>query len=258
MPASSSPHNIQALLFDVFGTVVDWHGHISSELSEKARGSQYPDEDWSTFATEWRAGYKRLTKLGAETGNGPKTVDEMHQILLDEMLESPRWSHLRNIWNASDRRHLVLAWHRLPPWHDSVPALNALKQRAIIATLSNGNTRLLIDMAKNANLPWDAVFSSQLFDSYKPNPKVYQGAVNLLDLPTENVALVAAHIYDCAAAKAAGLQAIYVRRPTEDHSVDSYIINNAVQSGQADYIVDDFWGIVSLLTENEATQSYTT
>lgn len=104
--------------------------------------------------------------------------------------------------------------------------------------------------AKRANLPWDAVFSGQLFDSYKPDPKVYRGAVDLLSLSPENVALVAAHTYDCAAAKKAGLKAIYVRRPTEDLNVSPDDIANAIESGQVDAVVDDFWGVVKLIDDN--------
>jgi len=164
------------------------------------------------------------------------------------------------------RNDLVLGWHRLSGWEDSSAGLSALKERVIIATLSNGNVRLLINMvgrrlftehprdltlpppqAKHAHLPWDMIFSSQLFGSYKPDPKVYLGAVELLDLPPQRVAIVAAHIYDCAAAKAAGLRAVYVRRSTED--TDIPFTSDFIKQGKTDAIVDDFWGVVKLIDE---------
>ncbi|KIJ44126.1 hypothetical protein M422DRAFT_252621 [Sphaerobolus stellatus SS14] len=238
---------VQALLFDVFGTVVDWHRSIVDELAAKAKGTVHEGEAWGDFANEWRAGYSRTTARVAQGGEGPASVDEMHRLLLDEMLSSPRWSHLDSLWDDAARKDLVLGWHRLQGWEDSSAGLAALKERVIIGTLSNGNVRLLIDMAKSAQLPWDVVFSSQLFGSYKPNPKIYLGAVGLLDLPPQRVALVAAHISDCAAAKAAGLKAVYVRRPTEDRNIP--FSPEFIEQGKADAIADDFWGVVKLMDE---------
>jgi len=229
--ASSKPlAGVQALLFDVFGTVVDWHGSIVRELLHKSRGTQFEHEDWSAFAREWRAGYMQTTRHVAQGGDGPASVDDMHRQLLDDMLSSPRWSKLSNIWNDATRQDLVLGWHRLHGWNDSSRGLYELKKKVIIGTLSNGNVKLLVDMAKHADLPWDVIFSSQLFDSYKPNPKVYHGAVRALSLEPHQVALVAAHIDDCLAAQACGLKTVYVRRETEDlgKAVDERTVGLAV------------------------------
>ena len=264
-------HGVHALLFDVFGTVVDWHSSVVAALA--AAGAGGPGEhapDWGALATEWRAGYLRTTSAPiarpsvsnvfrslhvARGGEGPPTVDAMHREvrpsmncarthpcpqLLDELLASPRWRALAPVWDDDTRRTLCLAWHRLHPWPDAAPALHALKATHIVGTLSNGNVRLLVDLAKHAGLPWDVVFSSELFGSYKPNPAVYDGAVRCLALPPHAVVLVAAHLADCRAAKACGLRAVYVRRATEDIGV-------AVDETHVDAVVDDFDGLARLL-----------
>lgn len=99
---------------------------------------------------------------------GPTNVDLMHRQILDEMLETPEWESLRSSWSEEERRHLNLVWHRLHGWPDATEGLRALKRKYIIGTLSNGNVRLLVDMAKFADLPWDVVFSGELFETYKP------------------------------------------------------------------------------------------
>ncbi|KAF8507252.1 haloacid dehalogenase [Gautieria morchelliformis] len=242
MHVTTSLPGVRALLFDVFGTVVDWHAAIVAHLRVAARGTVFHNEDWAAFAADWRAGYIRTTLHVARGGAGPATVDEMHRQLLDELLDSPRWSMLAPLWGDPVRRDLVLAWHRLHGWPDATPGLYALKSLSIIGTLSNGNVRLLVDMAKYADLPWDVVFSSELFASYKPNPKIYLGAVRALALEPHQVALVASHIHDCAAAKACGLKAVYVRRPTEDRGA-------VVDESIPDVIVDDFHQLARLMRD---------
>ncbi|KAF8590550.1 haloacid dehalogenase [Ramaria rubella] len=247
-------HGVRALLFDVFGTVVDWHGAIVAALAAQAQGTPFHALDWDAFAYEWRAGYIRTTAHVAHGAQGPATVDLMHREvrtslplvpsnaaqLLDDMLASPRWSPLAPLWDDAARNVLVLAWHHLRPWEDTTPALRALKSHLIIGTLSNGNIRLLVDMAKFADLPWDIVLSSELFASYKPNPAVYNGALRLLALPAHSVALVASHIRDCAGAKACGLKSVYIPRPTEDRSIP-------VDLSNADIVVTDFAELASIV-----------
>jgi len=239
-PSRQPLQGVQALLFDVFGTVVDWHGSIVRELRDKTRGTEFAHEDWSAFAREWRAGYMRTTRHVAQGGKGPSNVDEMHRMLLEEMLSSPRWSKLSVIWDEAARQDLVLAWHRLHGWNDTSPGLYALKEKLIVGTLSNGNIKLLVDMAKHADLPWDVVFSSELFKSYKPNSKIYHGAVRNLALEPHQVALVAAHIDDCLAAKKCGLRAVYVRRPTED-------LGKEVDESKVDLVVGGFEELAQLI-----------
>jgi 2-haloacid dehalogenase len=199
-----------ALLFDVFGTVVDWRSGVVREGRELAARLGIAGVDWEAFAEEWRAGYPPAMREVNE-GRLPWTnVDGLHRRILDRLLAA------RGIALAeADAAHFNHAWHRLDPWPDSVEGLRRLKARRPVATLSNGNVSLLLDMARHGGLPWDTIFSAELFGRYKPDPEAYRGACRLLDLPPERVMLVAAHPSDLRGAKAAGLMTGYVARPLE-------------------------------------------
>ncbi|KAI0816907.1 haloacid dehalogenase [Trametes gibbosa] len=227
---------VEAYVFDVFGTVVDWHGSVTKALTEFS-GSQ--DENWESFAEEWRQGYRDYTARVAAGGQGSTNVDIMHREILDGMLESARWIHLAPRWDGDKRAEMVQFWHRLDGWPDSSRGLYAMKKKAIIGTLSNGNVRLLVDMAKHADLPWDVVFSGELLGSCKPNPKVYLGALQHLSVPPEKCALVAAHIHDLRAAASHGMKTVYVQRPTEDVAVRESVKSKA-EGGEVDIVVDSF------------------
>ncbi|HZQ71333.1 MAG TPA: haloacid dehalogenase type II [Burkholderiales bacterium] len=201
---------IRALAFDVFGTVVDWRGSLIREgqLLEKKRGVR---ADWAAFADAWRAGYHPAMDR-VRKGELPWThIDTLHRMILDAIL--PKFA-LEGL-NDAERDELNRAWHRLSPWPDSVPGLNRLKGRYVVATLSNGNVSLLVDMAKNAGLPWDCILSSELFGHYKPDAEVYRGAAQLLNLAPGEVMMVAAHPPDLKAAQKCGLKTAYVPRPLE-------------------------------------------
>ena len=137
-------------------------------------------------------------------------LDTLHRESLDALL--PEFGADPD---DATRAELVLAWHRLDPWLDSVPGLTWLRERYVLASLSNGNVALLVDMARHGGLPWDAVLSAELFEHYKPDAEVYDGAARLLGLAPEQVMLVAAHVYDLAAARGRGLRTAYVHRPDE-------------------------------------------
>jgi len=166
--------DVRALVFDVFGTVVDWRSGVAGEAARLLG----PAVDARALADAWRGAY--LPSMNrVRRGELPWTgLDALHRASLDELLPG---------FGAGDadeatRAELVLAWHRLDPWPDSVAGLTRLKTRYVIATLSNGNVALLVDMAKHGGLPWDAVFSAELFGHYKPDPEAYDGAVRLLGL----------------------------------------------------------------------------
>jgi 2-haloacid dehalogenase len=198
---------LRALVFDVFGTVVDWRSSIirEGELLGRAKNLKL---DWAAFADAWRAGYRPAMD---RTAKGTwANIDTLHRSILDELL--PRFN-LR--LSEEEIRHLNLAWHRLMPWPDSVPGLNRLKARYVVATLSNGNVSLLVDMAKNAGLPWDTVLSGELIRKYKPDPEVYQMAARLLGAANDETMLVAAHPDDLLGAQRAGIRTAYVPRPLE-------------------------------------------
>ena len=201
---------VKALTFDVFGTVVDWRGSIIAEAREFSR-SRHLDVDWARFADRWRAGYGPAMNL-VRTGKLPwMTIDQLHRRILDELLAE---FHITGLAEA-DRDHLNRAWHRLRPWPDVVEGLTRLKRKFIIATLSNGNVSLLTNLAKHAGLPWDAILSAELAHHYKPDPEAYLTAARLLDLPPEQVMMVAAHPDDLAAAARVGFQTAYIPRPLE-------------------------------------------
>jgi 2-haloacid dehalogenase len=204
-------HRPQALLFDVFGTVVDWRGSIARALRRLLRAKGINKAiDAGAFADRWRAGYRPAMQRVRDGALPWTSLDALHRMILDELL--PEFG-LR--LNEGDRRELNLAWHRLAPWPDAVRGLTRLKRGHLIATLSNGNVRLLVDMAKHSRLPWDCVLSAELFGHYKPDPEVYLGAVALLGLAPREVMLVAAHKDDLAAARRCGLATAFVRRPLE-------------------------------------------
>ncbi|KAF8884154.1 haloacid dehalogenase [Infundibulicybe gibba] len=238
--------DVDALLFDVFGTVVDWQSSIAKALARAGDAHGIVGADWGEFAREWRAGYSRETQRIAAGGLGSLNVDTMHAELLDQMLNSPRWAHLASRWGSSVRCNLVQAWHELDGWEDSTDGLYTLKQQKIIATLSNGNVRLLVDMAKYADLPWDTIFSTQLFGVYKPNPKAYLDAAQHLSLPPSRCALVAAHIYDLRGAAAVGMKTIYVRRPTEDAAFRDGV-KAKVDGGEVDVVCDSLLELAQVL-----------
>uniref|UniRef100_A0A0W0EYB6 Putative haloacid dehalogenase n=1 Tax=Moniliophthora roreri TaxID=221103 RepID=A0A0W0EYB6_MONRR len=161
---------IEALIFDVFGTTVDWRKSVVKELQEigEKHGLPFSPEDWGDFADEWRVGYMENTRRIAGGGSGTNDVDTMHREILEGMLSSERWSKVGSVLDEPARKHLNFVWHRLEGWPDTVSGLYGLKKHTIVTCLSNGNIRLLVDMAKFADLPWDAIFSAALFDSYKP------------------------------------------------------------------------------------------
>jgi len=154
------------------------------------------------------------------------------------MLGSDEWSHLGALWDGSTREALNLVWHRLKGWPDAVQGLLALKKQYIIAALSNGNVRLLVDMAKHADLPWDMIFSTELFDTFKPNPKAYIQAMHHLSLQPSQCVMVAAHIHDLRAAAGVGMKTIYVRR-LDEHD-DGEMVKRKDEGGEVDGLVDSF------------------
>ena len=201
---------VQALVFDTYGTVVDWRDSILAELTAfgAARGL---DVDWTVFLTEWYAGYR----VGMDRVNANQwpwtTVEALYRRRLDEIL--PRFG-LESLGEA-DRTHIVRAWWRLHPWPDAVPGLRRLRTRYILSPLSNGSVAGMVHLARFAGLPWDCVITAENARRYKPRPEVYRTAVRLLGLEAAEVMLVAAHNYDLAAARACGLGTAFVPRPAE-------------------------------------------
>jgi 2-haloacid dehalogenase len=194
------------LAFDIFGTVVDWHGSIAREVE-----ALYPQVDADAFALAWRAGYQPAMQRVRSGELGWTRIDDLHRLILDGLLPGFGLDHL----DEAARQHLNQVWHRLQAWPDSVEGLTRLKSKFTICTLSNGNIGLLTDMAKRAGLPWDCILSAEVFRAYKPDPRTYLGVAETFDAAPAEVMLVAAHQDDLAAARQCGLATAYIERPLE-------------------------------------------
>jgi 2-haloacid dehalogenase len=236
-PASS---DIKALTFDVFGTVVDWHGSVAREVRALAaqKGLRI---NAVKFTKAWRAGYRPAMDR-VRSGELPwSKIDVLHRMILDELLVQFK---IADALTEDEKSHLNRVWHRLKPWPDAPRGLKRLKQRYIIATLSNGNTGLLVNMAKQGGLPWDCVLSSETFHHYKPDPEMYLGASDVLDLKPEQVMMVAAHKHDLRSAAKHGLKTAFIKRPHEYGRN-----NNPDLASEADFTVnaEDFLDLAEQL-----------
>lgn len=211
MTGATIADEVKALVFDVFGSVVDWRSSLIDDLTAwgRARGIV---TDWPQLVDAWRSAYvPSMNEVRNNPGRGFIKLDDLHRASLDGLIEK---FDVRGL-SAQDRDHIARGWHRLKPWPDSVAGLTRLKRKFLIAPMSNGNVALLANMAKNAGLPWDLILSAELFQHYKPDPETYLGAARLLSLPPHQVMMCAAHNDDLAAARRQGLKTCFFARPTE-------------------------------------------
>jgi len=209
-PSTDKFDKVEALVFDVFGTVVDWRGSIIRQGKAFSARSGVAI-DWPTMADRWRAGYRpAMDKIAS--GAMPWTrFHEFNRVLLDDLVRELAIRGLKR----RDLDELNDYWRTLDPWPDVVRGLKRLKKRFVIGTLSNGDIRTMVDIAKHAGLPWDVVFSSENFRHFKPDAEVYLGAAALLGVKPDRLALVAAHKNDLRAARSNGLRTAFVERPKE-------------------------------------------
>ncbi len=232
---------IQALVFDTFGTVVDWRGSVTRMGERLARAKGIEGVDWEVFARSWRAGY-RPGMAPVISGERPWTpIDTIHRERLDVILEE---HGIAAQINEAERRDMTLWWHRLDPWPDSVPGLRRLAQGYLIGPLSNGSTVLLASMAKRAGIPWDLIISSDVTRAYKRHPQAYLGACAALGLETHQVMMCAAHNDDLEAAASHGMRTAYINRPYE-YGVDQTADFDA--TGDWDIVTDHIGGIADAL-----------
>ena len=207
----SDSSQVKALVFDVFGTVVDWRTSLINDFTKWSETSGIK-ADWTALVDGWRAVYAAsMDEVRKNPQNGYVILDVLHRRSLETLVAQ---LGIKGLTDA-DLQHLTRGWHRLHGWPDSVAGLSRLKTKYIISPLSNGNVALLTNMAKFAGLPWDLVMSAELFEHYKPDPETYLGAAKLLCLPPEQVMMVAAHNYDLKHAQRHGLKTAFVARPTE-------------------------------------------
>jgi 2-haloacid dehalogenase len=225
---------IKALVFDIFGTVVDWRASIVREGEALASAKRIEGVDWAAFADAWRAGYQPAMQRARSGEIAWTNVDGLHRSILEALI--PRFG-LESL-NEAERDHLNRAWHRLDAWPDAVAGLTKLKSRFVISTLSNGNIALLVNMAKRAGLPWDCVLSAEIMKHYKPDPEVYRGAAQLLGVACDEVLMVAAHPSDLRGAARAGLHTALVHRPFEYGP-------NPARKPPPDALADDHFDVVA-------------
>ena len=232
-------HDIRAIVFDTFGTLVDWRTSLIGELT--AFGAERDVEaDWTGLVDAWRGAYV-LSMDRVRRGEVPWTkLDDLHRTSLDALVVQFGITGL----TEADLQHINLGWHRLKPWPDVVAGLHRLHGRYILGPLSNGNVALLIDLARHAGLPFDMVFSAEVFGHYKPDPQTYLGACRLLSLEPQQVMLCAAHNNDLAAAQSHGLRTAFVARPAEygPHQKADF-----AATGPWDFVVDDLGDLADQL-----------
>jgi 2-haloacid dehalogenase len=202
----------RALLFDVFGTCVDWRTTVTRAGEALGRRLSLQAIDWASLADAWRARYQPQLETVRSGARPWTTLDVLHREALDQVLADFGLDHAVP---ESERDELTLVWHRLDPWPDTVEGLRRLKRRYIIAPVSNGHIALIVNRAKHADLPWDAVLGAELARAYKPQPAAYLASVAALGLHPHQAMMVAAHNADLEAAKALGLQTAFVSRPHE-------------------------------------------
>ncbi|KAF8121521.1 HAD-like domain-containing protein [Boletus edulis] len=248
--AASVLRDVDAYVFDVFGTAVDWFTTLKREVARRADGSFHDkDQDAAEFAREWREGYYAHIRTVNAGGEGSLNFDIAHRQILDRMLASPRWSHLGSLWDDPARSALVQLWHELDAYQDTIPGLTELGKLGTVACLSNGNFRLLLDLAKNKHLPWDGILSTEFFGVYKPTKQAYLAAAYHLGVSPDRLAMVAAHKWDLDGAAQAGLKTVYVPRPAEDSQEVRESVRSKAQGGDVDVVVKDFVELATLAAE---------
>jgi len=203
-------NDVKALHFDVFGTVVDWRSSVVAELAAFGE-SKGISADWTQFADDWRGLYQPSMD-GVRRGDREwRNLDTLHRESLITLISRFKITGL----TEEDIDRLNTIWHRLNPWPDSVQGLIRLRKKYVLATLSNGNVALMVNLARHGGLPWDAVLGAEIHRAYKPMPQCYLGNAQLLGLEPSQCMLVAAHNNDLAAARTLGYRTAFILRPTE-------------------------------------------
>ena len=231
--------SVRALTFDVFGTVVDWRSGVARDAAA-ILGGHDTELDWGVFGDRWRALYQPSMER-VRSGERPWTrLDDLHRASLLQVLDE---FGIKDLSDA-DIAGLNRAWHRLDPWPDVVEGLGRLRTRYTLATLSNGNVSLLVDMAKRAGLPWDAVLGAEVARAYRPLPEAYLATAGLLDCHPEECLMVAAHHHDLVAARSCGFRTAYVHRPKEFGPIPK---NDLPAEHGHDLVVADFLELANAL-----------
>lgn len=233
---------VEALVFDMFGTVVDWRESVAADIADFLE-QWLPGTDPHEFADAWRAEYQPSMER-VRNGSRPFVrLDVLHRENLESVLD--RLGVPSGTVPSPDLAEANLAWHRLDPWPDTVSGLTRLRRGFVIAPLSNANVRLALDVAKRAGLPWDAILGAEVAGAYKPEPAAYLRTAEILGLDPSQVMMVAAHNSDLAAAQDCGLRTAFVRRPTEHGPGQTTDLEPA---GEWDVVAEDFEDLANRLS----------
>lgn len=201
----------EALIFDVFGTCVDWRGSMAREGAALGERLGIESVDWVAVADAWRGQYQPQMET-VRSGQRPwVTLDQLHRESLDGVLAQ----FGLDMVPAAERDTFTDGWRCLDPWPDVPSGLQRLRRRYLLAPNSNGNIALMVRLARWANLPWDTILGAEIAQGYKPQPQVYLHSVSALGLEPAQVMMVAAHNGDLHAAAACELQTAFVPRSTE-------------------------------------------
>jgi 2-haloacid dehalogenase len=208
--AGGSALTIGALVFDTYGTLVDWRRSVLAELQSWGAARRL-SLDWEQFLTDWKIGYRAgMDKV--DSGEWPwTTVDTIYRRRLEEVLRAHGVTDIES--DAIEQLNRV--WWRLAPWPDTVPGLTRLRARYVISPLSNASFAGMVHLAKFAGLPWDCIITAENARCYKPRPEVYRLAIDLLGCRPQEIMMVAAHNYDLHAARREGMRTAFFPRPTE-------------------------------------------
>ncbi len=230
---------VKALVFDVYGTVVDWRSSVIEQVRSlgAAKGIGV---DWDAFVDGWQSTYRPLMQMVHQEVLAWTNLDQLRRIGLDQMLAEYEVSGL----TEEDKDDFNRAWHRLEPWPDSVPGLYRLKAKFILGAMSNGTVASMINVAKFAGLPWDCILGAELAKAYKPDPRTYRTGAALLGLPVGQVMMVATHQYDLLAARDVGMKTAFVPRPLREGPGKTL---DLTPDPSFDLVADDFADLASKL-----------
>lgn len=236
----SAKDEVKAILFDVFGTVVDWRTSCIRELTAFGRGRGIENVDWTAFTDDWRGLYQPAMDE-VRSGRRPFTIlDDLHRESLMKLVQKYGLPQLA----PHEVEQLVTIWHRLTPWPDVVEGLYRLKRRYIIGTLSNGNVGLMTRLAKHGGLPWDVILGAEVARAYKPQREAYERSAAALNLSPSQCMLGAAHNGDLAAASETGFRTAFIVRPTE---YGPHQFKDKAAEKSWDVITDSFQGLADAL-----------
>lgn len=239
----SQKEGIKAVLFDIFGTVVDWRETLVKELDRLFNQKGISNINSEEFVEIWVSAYSENMKQISSGQQSFALLDELNHLALNKTLQQYT---IFDPFTDEEREQMWMLWHQLKPWQDSVSGISKIKKHAEVGTLSNGNIALLQNLSKNAGFDWDHILSGESFRCYKPNPSVYLNAAKKLKLQPSEILLVASHKYDLEAARQCGYQTAYIFRPLEFRTIEE---EQRPKDNEFDFMTDTLDDLAEQLNE---------